>query len=209
MSLQIYRFAKGPLTENTYIVVDEATGDKAVVDPGYFGEDAAELIGDGGNLKYILLTHGHYDHYAAAQKYMDAYPDAVFAGPAGDTELMYKGSDNEMFASMDKGEPACPEASLLLKEGDVIMLGETEIRVIETPGHTIGSICFVTDKAMFSGDLLFRLSVGNTGFETGDWDTMVRSIEEKVYTLDEDIIVCSGHGPETTIGFEKKANPFV
>lgn len=208
MSLKVYRFAKGPLGENTYIIVDEATGGKAVVDPGYYGDDAAEVIGDAASLKYILLTHGHHDHFAAAQQYIDAYPDAVFAAPAGDTHLMYNGSDNVRFANGEEGSK-CPEASVLLKEGDVITLGETGIRVIETPGHTEGSICFVTDEILFSGDLLFRLSVGNTGFETGSWETMVRSIQEKIYTLDDDIVVLSGHGLETTIGFEKKANPFV
>ncbi|MBR0400618.1 MAG: MBL fold metallo-hydrolase, partial [Mogibacterium sp.] len=102
-----------------------------------------------------------------------------------------------------------PEAKLLLKEGDVIKIGESELRVIETPGHTMGSICFVNDEVMFSGDLIFRLSVGNTSFETGSWDEIVRSIEDKVYTLDENIVIYPGHGAATTIGYEKKANPFV
>ncbi|MBR0399788.1 MAG: MBL fold metallo-hydrolase, partial [Mogibacterium sp.] len=153
MSLKIDCFPYGPLTENTYIVTDETTGDKAVIDPGCFGNEIAELIAEPSSLKYILLTHGHYDHFAAAQQYIDAYPDVIFAGPAGDAPLMYKGRDNVLFSSMDRGTAVCPEAKLLLKEGDVIKIGESELRVIETPGHTMGSICFVNDEVMFSGDL--------------------------------------------------------
>lgn len=208
MSFTVEYFPLGPLGENTYLLTDEVSGDKAVIDPGYFGPAAEEHIGDKDSLKYILLTHGHHDHFAAAQEYMDAYPDAVFAAPEKDTYLMYEGSDNKDFAD-DEEKSVCPEAHMLLKEGDVIRIGESELRVIETPGHTEGSICFADDKFLFCGDLLFRLSVGRTDFETGDWETLVRSIEEKVYTLDDDIVVLSGHGPATTIGYEKKANPFV
>jgi glyoxylase-like metal-dependent hydrolase (beta-lactamase superfamily II) len=208
MSLKVDYFPLGPLGENTYLITDEATGETAVIDPGYFGSEAQKRIGDKKNLRYILLTHGHHDHFAAAQDYIDAYPDAVFAAPEKDTYLMYKGSDNKYFAD-DKANAVCPEADLLLKEGDVIRIGESELKVIETPGHTEGSICFVNDKFLFSGDLIFRLSVGRTDFETGDWNTLVRSIQEKIYTLDDDTVVLSGHGPATTIGYEKKANPFV
>ena len=98
---------------------------------------------------------------------------------------------------------------MLLREGDVITLGETELRVIETPGHTGGGICFVTDREVFTGDTLFKLSVGRTDLETGDWDALMDSIKTKLYTLDDDLVVYPGHGLETTIGYEKKANPFV
>ena len=210
MSLNITCFPDGPLGENTYIAEDSATGFKAVIDPGYYGFDVKMKIGSSAFLKYILLTHGHHDHFAAAQQYLDEYPEAVFIAPAGDTYLMYKSRDNEMF-SMSHGQEnyICPEAHRLVKEGDTFVLGETEFRVIETPGHTEGSICYVTDNELFSGDTLFRLSVGNTSFETGDWNTMVRSIQNKLYTLDEGLTVWPGHGGSTTIGFEKRANPFV
>ena len=209
MSFKVECFPRGPLSENTYIVTDEATGDKAVIDPGCFDSEIAEFIGERTSLKYLLLTHGHYDHYTAAQQYIDAYPDVIFAGPEGDTKLMYKGRDNAMLSSLDRGEAVCPEAKQLLKDGDVIKIGESELRVIETPGHTKGSICFVTDELMFSGDLIFRLSVGNTSFESGSWEELVRSIEDRIYTLDERIVIYPGHGAATTVGYEKKANPFV
>ena len=208
MSLDVKCFPMGPLQENTYVITDKATGFKAVVDPGYFGPDIRMEIQDDAYLKYILLTHGHYDHFAAVWEYLNEYTSVVFAAPAGDTYLMYKSRDNRMLA-MGKGGSVCPEADKLLREGDIVTLGETDLRVIETPGHTEGGICFVTDTEVFTGDTLFRLSVGNTAFETGDWPTMVRSIKERLYTLDDDLIVYPGHGPATQIGYEKRSNPFV
>lgn len=210
MSLKVKCFPAGPLGENTYVITDTETGSKAVVDPGYIGSDARTEIGSADQLKYILLTHGHHDHFAAAQDYINEYPQAVFAAPAGETYLMYGSRDNQMMSMMaGDGRGRCPQAAVLLKEGDEIALGGTVLKVIETPGHTEGGICFVSDRDVFTGDTLFRLSVGNTSFETGDWPTMVRSIENKLYTLDEDLTVWPGHGPETTIGYEKRANPFV
>jgi glyoxylase-like metal-dependent hydrolase (beta-lactamase superfamily II) len=197
MSLDIKYYMKGMYYEITYLITDEATGLQAVIDPGYFGNDVRKDIPDGNKLKYMLLTHGHHDHFLAAQEYLNEYGDLTFAVPHNDAELI-------------KSEPyACPEPTLLLKEGDVITLGETKLRVIETPGHTGGGICFLTDRELFSGDTLFKLSVGRTDLPTGDWDTLLNSITQKLYTLDDDLVVFPGHGLPTTIGYEKRANPFV
>ena len=208
MSLTVRCFPEGPIDENTYIITDKATGLRAVIDPGYIGEDVRREIGNIHNLKYILLTHGHHDHFAAAQDYINEYPDAIFAAPAGESYLMY-GSREKTTHTRNAGRRRCPEAKLFLKEGDTITLGESVLTVIETPGHTEGGICFVTETDVFTGDTLFRLSVGNTSFETGDWPTLVKSIETKLYTLSDELIVRPGHGPASTIGFEKRANPFV
>jgi glyoxylase-like metal-dependent hydrolase (beta-lactamase superfamily II) len=132
----------------------------------------------------------------------------VFAAPAGDTELMYHGTDNKWFAN-GSSRSVCPEASLLVGEDDIIRLGETEIRIIGTPGHTSGGITFYADNIAFTGDTLFRLSVGVTNYKTGNRKTMVRTIQNRLYALPDDTIVYPGHGPATTIGFEKKNNPFV
>lgn len=209
MSLTVKCFPSGPLGENTYVITDDATGFKAVIDPGYYGMDVRMEIQNNAFLKYILLTHGHYDHFAAVSEYLDEYMSAVFAAPAAENYLLHGGRDNKWMALNNGAKGICPEAHRLLKEGDTIELGETVLRVIETPGHTEGGICFATDHEVFTGDTLFRLSVGNTSLETGDWETMVHSIQAKLYTLDEDLIVYPGHGPATTIGYEKRANPFV
>jgi glyoxylase-like metal-dependent hydrolase (beta-lactamase superfamily II) len=209
MSIKTEIFPNGPLGENTYLVTDESTGFKAVIDPGYLGDDVRSAVGNAGDLKYIMLTHGHYDHYAAVEAYISEYPDATFIAPEGDTYLMYQGRDNKWIAANFGLSGVCPEAHKLVNEGDEIVLGGTVFRVISTPGHTEGGICFATDREVFSGDTLFRLSVGNSNLETGNFETMVSSIKDKLYTLDDEMIVYPGHGPATTIGYEKKANPFV
>ena len=195
MSLDIKVFPLGMYGENTYLITDEATGCMAIVDPGYFGHEVEQNIPELTDLKFILLTHGHHDHYLEAARYLDKYSEAVFAAPLAEKRLL--------------GKAECPEPEFWLSEGDVITLGETELRVIETPGHTEGGICFATDREIFTGDTLFRLSVGRTDLETGDWPTLTGSISGKLYTLDEDLTVYPGHGSTTTIGYEKKANPFV
>ena len=193
MSIDIKCFPHGIYGENTYVITDNATGYKAVIDPGYFGTDVKMEIQNNAYLKYLLLTHAHHDHFYAVPEYLQEYSAVNFAAPLKDKPLMNN----------------CPEPHTWIKEGDVITLGSTEIRVIETPGHTAGGVCFLTEKEIFTGDTLFRVSVGRTDLESGDWDTLVKSISEKLYTLDEDIVVYPGHGASTTIGFEKRVNPFV
>lgn len=193
MRIQVKCYPYGIYGENTYVVTDDSAGYKAVIDPGYYSPEVRDEIEGGTNLKYLLLTHAHHDHFSAVQEYLDEYPDAVFAAPAKEKGLM----------------DSCPKPHIWLTESDIINLGSTELRVIETPGHTAGGICFATDKEIFTGDTLFRLSVGRTDLPTGDWDTLVASIKDKLYILDEDLTVYPGHGVPTTIGFEKRANPFV
>lgn len=193
MGITIKKYPYGIYGENTYLVTDEATGNQAIIDPGYYSDNVKKDIDNPDNLKYLLLTHGHHDHYNAVSDYLNEYKDVLFAAPEGDKNLIQ----------------SCPDAHIWLKDGDEISLGETKFRVMATPGHTAGGICFLTDKEIFTGDTLFKMAVGRTDLESGDWDTLVKSIKEKLYVLDEDMIVYSGHGIDTTIGFEKRANPFV
>ena len=193
MGINIKMYPYGMYGENTYLITDEATGNKAVIDPGYFSDRVKEDIGNSDSLKYLLLTHGHQDHFNAVSDYLSEYKDVVFAAPSDDKKLM----------------SSCPDANIWLKDGDEITIGETSLNVIATPGHTAGGLCFMTEKEIFTGDTLFRMSVGRTDLESGDWDTLVKSINEKLFALDDDLEVYSGHGMKTSIGFEKRANPFV
>lgn len=195
MGIKIKCYPYGMFEENTYLISDNATGHKAVIDPGFFSDRVAADIGDPASLKYLLLTHGHRDHLGAVSEYQSNYKYAVFIAPETDLGIM--------------NERNSPDPDRTLKGGEVIDLGQTEIKVIATPGHTAGGVCFCTDKEIFTGDTLFNMSVGRTDLETGDWNTLVNSIQNKLYTLDEDLIVYPGHGESTTIGAEKKANPFV
>ena len=208
MSLAVKCFSRGIQAENTYVITDSDTGYKAVIDPGYYGEDVRAEISDAGSLKYILLTHGHYDHFAAAEDYIENYPDAIFAVPAGESHLLNGGRDNKWMA-LGHGTGVCPEADMQLREGDEVDLGVTVLKVIETPGHTEGGISFYTDKEVFTGDTLFRLTVGNMRLETGNKNDLICSIRNKLYALDGDTVVYPGHGAVSTIGFEKDNNPIV
>ena len=195
MGITIKCYPYGMFEENTYLITDEATGLKAIIDPGYYSDQVAKDIGDASSLKYLFVTHGHRDHLGAVAEYQSVYKDAIYAAPEADLGIMY--------------ERNSPEPDQLLKDADVIELGETKIIVIATPGHTAGGLCFKTDKEIFTGDTLFKMSVGRTDLPTGSWDALVSAIRHKLYTLDDDLIVYPGHGDSTSIGFEKKANPFV
>lgn len=195
MSLSVKIYPLGPLQENTYLIIDNNSGDKAIIDPGYIGDMVTKDIGDDSTLKYVLLTHAHDDHLSSAEEYLNKYKNAKFVASIKEKYLI--------------GKSFCPKVDIFVEEGDEIVLGETKISFIETPGHTEGSMCIIADDNIFSGDTLFRFSVGNTSFETGNWDALQDSILKKLYTLNDDMKVFPGHGPYTTIGDEKRGNPFV
>lgn len=206
MSTKINVFPKGMLEENTYVIVDEKTGDKAIVDPGYYGEDVATVIGDAESLKYILLTHSHGDHIMALNEYRASYPNAKLVASVDEKILL---EDSNLNGSAGMLKAVSGTADNYVNDGEVIMLGESEIKCIATPGHTIGGMCYLVDGILYSGDTLFYRSVGATHFPTGDWEVLKASIYNKLFTLSEDTIVLSGHGPKTSIGEEKQFNPYV
>ena len=207
-TLNVKKYPKGPLQENTYFISDVKTDLCAIIDPGYFGEDIVWEIGEDNQLAYIILTHVHFDHFYSARKYLEKYPNAQFVVPKKDIPLMKKDWNTDVICD-GYSDVYCPDANTFVDENDSITLGDTNLTFIETPGHTKGSMCIFADDKLFSGDTLFRFSVGNTSFETGNWDELVDSIQNKLYTLDDNIIVFPGHGPITTIGEEKRGNPFV
>lgn len=208
MGIDIKLYPQGPLSENTYLITDESSGLKAVIDPGYIGNDILNDIKDKDTLKYIILTHAHFDHFYSAEEYIKIFPDAEFIAPKADEYLLKKplGKDYAIYGA---GDMTCPTADVLVGESDKLMLGESELSFIETPGHTEGSMCVLCDDNLFSGDTLFRLSVGTSSLETGSWEDLKNSISSKLYVLDENTKVFPGHGGATTIAYEKRSNPFV
>ncbi len=208
MGINVKCYPYGELGENTYLITDEASGFKAVIDPGYIGDEIRSDIADASSLKYILLTHCHFDHFLRTEDYLKEYPGAELV--ASDSEKYLLGMTlPEAYMPYGAAGLKCPDPDVFANEDLRLMLGETEISFIHTPGHTEGGMCIVCDDKIFSGDTLFRLSVGNTSFETGDWGQLVSSIKDKLYVLNEDMVVYPGHGRETTIGYEKRSNPFV
>jgi glyoxylase-like metal-dependent hydrolase (beta-lactamase superfamily II) len=198
----------GSLGTNCYIVYDEATREAAVIDPGGSFEQIAAVIGNEKlAVKYIINTHGHADHVFANLRLKEATGAPILIHEA-DAGMLTSGQRN--LSAFIGGSVSCGPADTLLKEGDVVKVAAgLELTVIHTPGHTPGGICLLTDGVLFSGDTLFAESIGRTDFPGGSYSQLISGIKEKLLVLDDAVRVLPGHGPETTIGWERRNNPFI
>ena len=204
--IKIKCFVVGMIATNCYLIEDEATGALAVIDPGDHSDELiAELDSRGGKLDYILLTHGHYDHVIGVAELCDRYHPAVCAAEA-EMELLQKGLYN--LSSVHNIRINSFVVDRMLNDGDIIMLGETEIRFINTPGHTVGSGCYIADDCIFSGDTIFCESIGRTDFPTSSMRSMMKSVE-RIKNLEGDYAIYPGHEMFTTLEHERKYNPFM
>ncbi len=205
--MEIITMPVGLQSANSYIIYDQAKGNAAVIDPGGNGEDILNGITSRNlELKYILLTHGHFDHIDAVGWLKDK-TGAKVAIHKDDASCLVDSSIN-LSHSLGR-ESVQPQADLLLNHGDTIRIGDIELIVIHTPGHSLGSISLLADNAVFTGDTLFRGSIGRTDFLGGSMGQILNSIKNKLLVLDDNTIVYPGHGPKTTIGYEKATNPFL
>ena len=206
--MQIKGRPSGVLGANCYLVWDEKTLEGAIIDPGGYEKAIDEYIKkEGISLKYIILTHGHGDHMGGVEKYKAIYPDALVVAHKAEKELL---ADVMMNSSYDCADHEISmEAERWLSDGDILKIGDTEMKMIHTPGHTPGGMCIFADGVLFSGDTLFYRSIGRTDFIGGDYDTIIRSIRNKLFLLPDDTLVLPGHMGKTTIGEEKRSNPFV
>lgn len=190
----------GIYEEVAYIVMDEDTKDAFIVDPGGNGElIEAEVKALDADIKYILITHGHFDHVGAVEYIADKF-NVPFYISKEDEEWISK--DNYVFGNLRKADG-------YLSEGDSLKIGNKDVKVISTPGHTPGGLCFLVGKDLFTGDTLFRGSVGRTDFPGGNSVALITSIKKKLVPLEDDIRVYPGHGDSSTIGFEKEINPYL
>ncbi|MCO6044463.1 MBL fold metallo-hydrolase [Aeoliella sp. ICT_H6.2] len=201
-----------PFGENTYILGIPGRSDCVVVDPGFEPDKIfAEL--DTQNLvpAAILNTHGHSDHIAGNEAMKQRWPDCPLVIGHGDAHKLTDPRAN--LSAMFGGQLISPTADVMLAEGDTYESAGMAFRVLETPGHSAGHIVFVLKSdeptLLIGGDMLFRQGIGRTDFPDGDPAAMVHSIRTKLYTLPDSTVVYPGHGPETTIGYEKENNPFV
>ena len=208
--ITIETFIVGHIATNCYIITDTATNRRAVVDPGYKSAELTNRIKELGTdtFDYILLTHGHFDHIWFASGIREL-TGAKIVISEDDAPFLTDGSLN-LSANFGLRNISDLSADVTLKDGDHLMLGNTCIKFIRTPGHTIGSGCYVSfeDKIVFSGDTLFKLSMGRTDFVTGNEAEIMKSLN-RLASLEGDFDVLPGHGDKTTLDYERKNNPYV
>ncbi len=197
----------GPLAVNCCIISCPQTHQAAVVDPGDDAEKILRFLSSRTlKVSCILLTHGHFDHIGAAAELQRKTGAAIYAHRE---ELPLIEAAADQAALFGLSAPAPFRVDVTVEEGDRISLGELEAAVLHTPGHSPGSVSYVMEKQVFVGDVLFSRSIGRTDLFGGDYELLLRSIREKLLVLPDETEVYSGHGPLTTIGREKKYNPFL
>ena len=197
----------GPLQANCYLLYDKEGGEAVIIDPGYNGKEFIEILNKKNlKLKYIILTHGHGDHIGGVAELLSTFK----------TELLIHKDDEEMLTDKIKsgtviiGYPDVNvSATVFIKDGDELSLGDEKLIIIHTPGHTKGGVSILTGNKLFVGDTLFFGSVGRTDFPGGSFEELKNSIQNKLFKLSEDVIVYPGHGGATTIKREKNSNPYV
>ncbi|MEM7312534.1 MAG: MBL fold metallo-hydrolase [Planctomycetota bacterium] len=199
--------------ENAYIIANQDESECVIVDPGFDADKITQAIQQA-NLSpvAILNTHGHSDHIAGNAAMKSEWPDIPLLIGTGDAPKL---TDPTLNLSAAYGLPiTSPPADKLVNAGDRIEFAGIQMSVRETPGHSPGHVVFVIEQSerpwvVVGGDVLFQGSIGRTDFPDGDHEALLTAIREQMYTLPDDTIVLTGHGPETTIGFEKANNPFV
>ena len=194
----------GNMGNNCYLIIDEKTNKSALVDCTEFSRKMIDFIGDT-DLQYILLTHGHFDHIIGAKEVKEKYNCKVAI--SADDECMLSSSRHSLAAFCGAVQNDVT-ADIILKDGDVITLGDIEIKVISTPGHTKGSVCFIAEDCLFSGDTLFCCSCGRTDFPGGSVPEMLSSLK-KLSSLEGDYRVLPGHEEQSTLDFERTHNPYM
>jgi len=211
--MTIKTFTFNPIQENTYLVYDE-TNEAVVIDAGCVSEiekrALKNYIEDNNlTLKRVINTHLHFDHQFGNKFLFDTYGILPEAGKA-DEYLLDDVVAHVRSFGLDIKEEAQPLGGYLT-ENQVIKFGNTSFVIYQVPGHSPGSVAFYDEKdgILFAGDVLFRGSIGRTDLPQGDYATLIESITNKLLTLPDSTVVYSGHGPSTTIGFEKKNNPFL
>ncbi len=209
--LQVVHFTLGPVATNTYLLADPATKMAVVVDPAWEGHllhKAAE--GRGWQVTAIWLTHAHFDHFGGVVGLVDTSREPIPVALHPADMPIWRSKGGARLFGLGHFDPG-PEPSLELEDGMQLRLGEHTLEVRHTPGHSPGHVIFVdhAGRQVFCGDLIFYDGVGRTDLPGGDWDTLVRSIRERVLDLPDDYTLLPGHGPQTTVGRERRANPFL
>jgi glyoxylase-like metal-dependent hydrolase (beta-lactamase superfamily II) len=211
MALSLFTIESMPFAENTYVVGRPGQPDAVVIDPGFEPEAILQRLRDEGlSVRLILNTHGHVDHIAGNAALKDAFPDAPLLIGAGDSPMLTDPWRN--LSGLSGVAVTSPPADRLLAEGDVVEAAGLRLEILAIPGHSPGHVVFVLrddPPVVFGGDVLFRGSIGRTDFPGGDLDQLLSGIRAKLWPLPDGTVVYPGHGPATTVGYEKRTNPFL
>lgn len=196
----------GLVQSNAYIVANDSEG--VLIDCGCPPEKILDVAGSKNiKLKHVILTHGHFDHIYYIDQLRELADVKVHIHEK-DAECLSNPYISLLSQFPAQGRYTFKAADNLLKDGDIVECSDLSFKVIHTPGHTKGSICILVNDVLFSGDTLFKTSIGRTDLPGGSMDEIMKSIKEKLYNLPDDLTVYPGHGPLTTIGYEKRFNPF-
>ncbi len=205
--MKFTRIPLGVYQANCYIVWDEETKKTAIIDPGGDYKVLKQMIEKKDlDIEYVVLTHAHADHIGAVGDLKNDYNVKVLVHDE-DYDMLRNKRINHSDVMGNKVIEL--KADRKLYDGDEIIIGNTKLNVIHTPGHSKGSICLKADKVLFTGDTLFAGSIGRTDLEGGSYTEIIKSIKNKLTVLPHDTIVYPGHGPSTTIKEEKESNPFL
>ena len=203
-------FIEPPIDNNNYLIIDEESKEAALVDCSAVDSDInEELERQGAKLKYILLTHGHFDHIAGIRPGVNPSSAERPQIVMHKADLGWLEKANQYMPMFGMPSITIPKIDIFVQDGDILKLGNMEIKVIHTPGHTQGGVCYLADGKLFSGDTIFREAVGRCDLEGGDFDQIVESIENKIFTLPPETLIYPGHGRMTSVEWEKEHNRFM
>ena len=202
----IKALAVGPMMSNCFVLGCERTREAAVIDPGDDTDRILLALADAKlKVRYIINTHGHFDHVGGNKRMKDATGADILVHPY-DAPMLDATSSSAF--SMGLRVENSPPPDRTIDEGDSVAFGDITLNVLHTPGHSPGCICLHTDGVVFVGDTLFAGSIGRTDFPGGDHELLISNVRKKLFVLGDDVRVFTGHGPETTIGRERRFNPF-
>ena len=209
----VKKFVFNPFMENTYVVWDEETKDAMIVDPGCSNDNEEQMLTSfieerNLEIKYMVNTHCHIDHFLGCRFVKEKYNPDYFV-PENDFPLLQNAESQASMFGIEMKTPPGPDD--YLSERKQLSLGNCQIKLLFTPGHSPGeySLYFEEEEFCITGDVLFQKNIGRTDLWEGNYNILIKSIKEKLFTLPDDVIVYSGHGENTTIGEEKLNNPFL
>lgn len=209
----IKKFVFNPFSENTYVVWDDTSREAVIIDPGCYGAEEEQQLKKfieerKITVKYLILTHCHIDHVIGCRFIKDTYNPSFYA-PELDLPLLMNVDKQGKAFGLNIPNPPMPDKYITAETK--LLLGQKEIEFLFTPGHTPGEYCvyFKSGEYVITGDVLFKGSIGRTDLWGGDYETLIDSIKQRLFTLPDNFIVYPGHGENTKIGTEKRDNPFV